>query len=225
MQQLFEASRCAVIANVGPLLEPTTKQQYTAKSVALPPQLFSHNDQQDQWHSLKGKNTSKSGWAGRVADALAASTATQQLSLNVSLAGQTLFQAGEQAVPYTMGASGPIRFNPTQSDTLSVARRQAFTNVANATYGTVYERGYADVQKRALQFAERVNGGARFVPAGQTCYGLSEHESRDSAAYGGTADRRPRPIADEPADLLRFDRRFRHARRSGRPAARLASVG
>src|SRR5262245_13933555 len=62
MRQLFEANRCAVIANVGPLLEPTTKQQYTAKSVALPPQLFSHNDQQDQWHSLKGKTTSKTGW-------------------------------------------------------------------------------------------------------------------------------------------------------------------
>ena len=31
-------------------------QQYQAKSVPLPPQLFSHNDQQDQWHALRGRN-------------------------------------------------------------------------------------------------------------------------------------------------------------------------
>jgi uncharacterized protein (DUF1501 family) len=170
MQQLFESARCAVIANVGPLLEPTTKQQYTAKSVALPPQLFSHNDQQDQWHSLKGKNQSKSGWAGRIADALAASTATQQLPLNVSLAGQSLFQAGEQAVPYTMGASGPVRFNPTQNDAISVGRRQAFANIVNASYGTIYERSFADVQKRALQFAESVNTALEVAPALTTVF-------------------------------------------------------
>ena len=46
------------------------KAQYQAKAVRLPPQLFSHNDQQDQWHSLKGEATLKSGWAGRIADAL-----------------------------------------------------------------------------------------------------------------------------------------------------------
>jgi uncharacterized protein (DUF1501 family) len=165
LQQLFEASRCAVIANVGPLLEPTTKSQYAAKSVALPPQLFSHNDQQDQWHSLKGKSPSKSGWAGRVADALAASTSSQQLSLNVSLAGQTLFQAGEQAVPYTMGPSGPVPFTSfAATDTFSVSRRQAFTNIANASYPTIYERGFADVQKRALQFADGVNSGLASAP-------------------------------------------------------------
>jgi uncharacterized protein (DUF1501 family) len=170
MQQLFESARCAVIANVGPLLEPTTKQQYSAKSVALPPQLFSHNDQQDQWHSLKGKNPSKTGWAGRIADALAASTSNQQLSLNVSLAGQSLFQAGDQAVPYTMGPSGPQQFLPTDTSALSVSRRQAFASVVNASYGTVYERGFADVQKRALQFAESVTAALNAFPTLSTAF-------------------------------------------------------
>ena len=36
---LFESARCAVMANVGPLIAPTTKAQYQAGSVPLPPQL------------------------------------------------------------------------------------------------------------------------------------------------------------------------------------------
>src|SRR5688500_15215287 len=65
---------CAIVANVGPLIVPTTKQQFHAQSVPLPPQLFSHNDQQDQWHSLKGRTISQTGWAGRLADALVGQT-------------------------------------------------------------------------------------------------------------------------------------------------------
>ena len=58
LQELFNAGRAAVVANVGPLITPTTKAQYqtaTTTGHALPPQLFSHNDQQDQWHSLRGR--------------------------------------------------------------------------------------------------------------------------------------------------------------------------
>ena len=57
VQSLFETGRCAVIANVGPLIEPVTLEQYQQGSVSLPPQLFSHNDQQDQWHTLRGRQT------------------------------------------------------------------------------------------------------------------------------------------------------------------------
>ncbi len=49
LQNLFENDRAAIVSNVGPLIEPTSKIQYQNKSVLLPPQLFSHNDQQDQW--------------------------------------------------------------------------------------------------------------------------------------------------------------------------------
>ena len=48
IQALFDSARVAFISNVGPLIEPTTKEQYVNGTVALPPRLFSHNDQQDQ---------------------------------------------------------------------------------------------------------------------------------------------------------------------------------
>ena len=43
---LFDGGRMAVLLNVGPRVVPTGKAQYTARSVPLPPKLFSHNDQQ-----------------------------------------------------------------------------------------------------------------------------------------------------------------------------------
>jgi uncharacterized protein (DUF1501 family) len=161
---LFESSRVAVVPNIGPLIAPTTKAQYQAGSVPLPPQLFSHNDQQDQWHSLRGKALSKTGWGGRVADALAAQTAGQQLAINISLAGQTLFQAGSVAVPYTMGATGAQTFSGFGTTGTALARRTAFENVVKANYGTVYERAFADVQRRAVQYADAVNNALAMAP-------------------------------------------------------------
>ena len=162
MQSLFSAQRAAVVANVGPLIRPTTKAQYQSPGWELPPQLFSHNDQQDQWHSLRGKALLKSGWGGRVADVLAAQTGSQQLPLNVSLAGQTYFQAGVNARPYVMGSSGATSFAGFGSSGINFARRQSFESVINAaatsTTNTVYERGFATVQQRAVQFADLVNG-------------------------------------------------------------------
>ena len=175
LRDLFQAGRAAVVANVGPLVRPTTKAQYqTAASTGhvLPPQLFSHNDQQDQWHSLRGRAILKSGWGGRVADVLNAQTGSQQLSLNVSLAGQTYFQAGEVARPYVMGAAGAATFSGFGAAGAGLARRNAFEAVVNASRSSsansVYERGFATVQQRAVQFADRVNGalsGARSFTA------------------------------------------------------------
>ena len=161
---LFESARCAVVANVGPLIAPTTRDQYAAGSVPLPPQLFSHNDQQGQWHSLRGKATSGSGWAGRIADVLASQVSGQQLALNISLSGNTLFQAGTVATPYVMGAAGATTFNGFGAAGPALARQTAFQNVVNASYGTVYERAFADVQKRAVKYASLVNDALAGAP-------------------------------------------------------------
>lgn len=161
LQSLFNTGRAAVVANVGPLLRPTTKQQYQTPGWDLPPQLFSHNDQQDQWHSLRGKSLIKTGWGGRVADALLAQTASQRLPLQVSLSGQTLFEAGVSARPYVMGSGGATNFAGQGASGIALARRQAFQAVVDASLGstsnTVYERAFANVQQRAVLFADRVN--------------------------------------------------------------------
>ena len=87
----------------------------------------------------------------------------QKLALNVSLAGQTLYQAGAVSVPYTIGPAGPTPF--LGLGTMGEADlRRAFESVANADYDTMYERAFATVQQRALEFGERVSTALAGAP-------------------------------------------------------------
>jgi uncharacterized protein (DUF1501 family) len=173
LQALFEQGQAAFVANVGPLIEPTTKAQYQAQSVRLPPQLFSHNDQQDQWHSLRGRTLSDTGWAGRMADLIRVNVASQQLATNVSLAGNTLFQSGGDTVAYSMGATGPTQFAGFGAAGFQLEQRRAFERIIHASYDSIYARGFAEVQRRAVEAADRVTTAIGQAPPLATVFPAS----------------------------------------------------
>jgi uncharacterized protein (DUF1501 family) len=162
LRELFEQGSAVFVANVGPLLAPTTKAQYEAHSVPLPPQLFSHNDQQDQWHGLRGQTLVDTGWAGRMADLIRVNVANQQLATNVSLNGNTLFMSGDDTVSYSMGTTGPLEFSGFTG--LGGEQRRAFERIIGANYGSIYARGFAEVQRRAVEAADRVTTAIAGAP-------------------------------------------------------------
>lgn len=178
VQTLFEQGRAAFVNNLGPLVEPTTKTDFFNKSVLLPPQLFSHNDQQDQWHSLKGATTSSTGWAGRIADLIRDRVAGQQLATNVSLHGSSLYQAADETIAYVMGSGGPIPFTGFSSSgdpaDLFFQQRLAFERVLGANYDTVYERGFAEIQERAVASVDLVNDALALAPTLNTVFPQSD---------------------------------------------------
>src|SRR5882757_3977112 len=105
LQSLFANGQAALLANVGTLVYPTTKAQYQASSVPLPPQLFSHSDQQVQWqHSVPDKPTS-TGWGGRIADLLYAFNSSNDISMSISLAGKNTFEVGNIVSQYAISTS------------------------------------------------------------------------------------------------------------------------
>jgi len=178
IQALFEQGRAAFVANVGPFVEPTTKTDYFNKSVLLPPQLFSHNDQQDQWQSLKGANVSSTGWAGRIADLIRSNVANQQLATNVSLFGNSLFQSADDTIAYVMGNTGPTSFtgfsNSGDPNDLFYQQRLAFERVLNAQYDTIYERGFAEIQRRAVETIDLVSSALEQAPVLTTAFPQSQ---------------------------------------------------
>jgi len=95
IHNLFGSGRAALLANVGTLVEPTTRTQYQAGTVKLPRQLFSHNDQQVQWQSSVPDRPFTSGWGGRAADLINALNENNQVSMSVSLNGFNNFQVGD----------------------------------------------------------------------------------------------------------------------------------
>ena len=80
----------AVLANVGTLVQPTTKAQYqTYKN--LPSNLYSHSDQQDQWQSAQLSGAQTAGWAGKVADSIQGTYNTSaQFPPILSISGNTV---------------------------------------------------------------------------------------------------------------------------------------
>jgi uncharacterized protein (DUF1501 family) len=158
LARLFDAGELAVVANVGPLVRPTTKAEVLARSAALPPQLFSHNDQQDQWSSLKGQQDLQTGWAGRAADALEASVAAQQLPSNLSLAGSQLLQIGQRTLPYTVTTQGAANyFVLSPGAGLYAERRAMFERLLALRGNSPIQRAFAAVNQRALATADRVS--------------------------------------------------------------------
>jgi len=54
-----------------------------------------------------------------------------------------------------MGATGPLAFQGFAG--LGGEQRRAFERIINATYDSIYARGFAEVQRRAVEAADRVN--------------------------------------------------------------------
>lgn len=107
LQALFNNGKMAAVFNVGTLVYPLTKAQYTANNPARPPQLFSHSDQVTQWQTSIPDQPASTGWGGRCADVLdSANGVPAPLSLCVSLAGSNTFEVGGVVQQYAVSTSG-----------------------------------------------------------------------------------------------------------------------
>ena len=104
LKSIWDAGRLAVVANVGPLIVPTTKIQYNNLSVPLPPKLFSHNDQQSVWQASSPEGA-RAGWGGRIGDLLASQNANTVFTCN-SVSGAAVFIAGQSTVAYQVSTTG-----------------------------------------------------------------------------------------------------------------------
>ena len=106
---LFDQQKCAIVSNVGPLIQPTTRAQFQTPGYPLPPKLFSHNDQQSVWQSSAPEGA-KYGWGGRIGDLLASQNGNSIFTC-LNVAGNAVFLSGQQAQPFQLDATqGAVGF-------------------------------------------------------------------------------------------------------------------
>jgi uncharacterized protein (DUF1501 family) len=67
LQTLWNDLKLSIVCNVGPLVQPITREQYLG-GAPRPYQLFSHSDQVAQWQTAIADRVGQSGWGGRTAD-------------------------------------------------------------------------------------------------------------------------------------------------------------
>ena len=106
LHSLFEQGDAAIVGNVGPLLLPIDSAALDTQLNSLPPHLFSHNDQQSTWMSFAPEGA-QIGWGGMFGDAAAAVGANREPAFSqVSLAGNTVFLAGDTVGSYELEVDG-----------------------------------------------------------------------------------------------------------------------
>lgn len=168
LQELFNGlggdagkRRAAFVANVGTLIQPTTKAQYLAETVPLPRALFSHSDQIDQWQTSVPQGMSElTGWAGRAADVLHALANTGQTAMGISLAGNNLFQVGNTVRQFVITADGALTLagpnTDVSSDPLNPLRLKnaAQKSLVAQHYAGLMAESFAQLTKTSLDAQE-----------------------------------------------------------------------
>jgi uncharacterized protein (DUF1501 family) len=163
LQTLFNTDRrLAVIANVGPLVVPTTKEQYNQPSHPRPPRLFSHNDQQSMWQTMMPEGATL-GWGGRMADQLAASNSSTAFTA-ISAAGNAVWLSGQQVRQYQVSGMGAQRLGSDNNNRVydSSAVATALTNIVGSAQGShVLEADVAAIAARSIAAESTLRGALR----------------------------------------------------------------
>jgi uncharacterized protein (DUF1501 family) len=144
LNDLWGQGKLAVVCNVGPLMEPTTRNAYINRNVRLPLNLFSHSDQQNEWQTSIANNQLiqvGGGWGGRIADNTATMNGTTFPPIT-SVAGTPVFVAGNVEQPLAI-APAPTALNtalrldgfpnPPDNDARYIAMAQLLTQSKNLT--------------------------------------------------------------------------------------------
>ncbi len=146
---IFNAGKLAVMLNVGTLVQPTTKLQYNNKSVALPPKLFSHNDQQSVWQSSAPEGAA-SGWGGRIGDLMQSGNGNATFTC-VNVSGNAVFMSGNSAVQYQVSTNGSVPFTGLKAPLFgSAACSDALRALVTQSSAHLLENEYTRLTRRAI---------------------------------------------------------------------------
>ena len=151
LQNYFNTGKAAFIANTGALVAPVTKQQFYDGDVALPLGLYSHSDQAMHWQTGFPHARAATGWAGRISDMLQSTNANQNISMNISMSGTNLLQSGNETVEFSISPySSELGIYDDNNDWLvNSIRKQAITNMVDATYQDIFFQTYKNKVKTA----------------------------------------------------------------------------
>ena len=161
IKTLFDQGSLAVVANVGPLVEPLTRTTYQNGTGKRPLQLFSHSDQIGLWQSAVANSVVQTGWGGRIADKTAALNAGASFPQVTSIAGVSLFVTSANSRPLAIGDSNtslanvlPFSDPPGGSGftaAQNTARRTALDQLRTLDQGFKLVKVASDTRSSALQ--------------------------------------------------------------------------
>lgn len=165
LRQLFAAGKMAVALNVGTLVEPTTKIQFTNRTVKLPPKLFSHNDQQSFFQASNPEGAT-SGWGGRIGDVFQNGNGTAALTC-INTSGNAIYLSGRTAIQYAVGTGGPVALlNNSKTLYGSSSALDALRSVMTTESSYAMATEHARISKRAFDVQAQLSSALAGAPSG-----------------------------------------------------------
>jgi uncharacterized protein (DUF1501 family) len=162
LKPLFDSGRLGVLLNIGTLIQPTTLAQYKAGSVALPPKLFSHNDQQSFWQSSLPEGAT-SGWGGRLGDLFLSGNGSSTFTC-INVSGNAVFMSGQNAVQYQVGPNGAVTLQGINSPLYgSQACSTLLRSLISATSNNLIEDAHATIMRRSLSANSQITSALKGV--------------------------------------------------------------
>jgi uncharacterized protein (DUF1501 family) len=164
---LYESGKATFVANVGSLIEPTDKADYTAKR-SLPLGMFSHSDFIQHWQTSVPQSRSQvTGWAGRMADMLTdTSNDNPNISMNIALNSLNILQTGSTVSPYVIDSGGATTLYGYSHSTGNVANKiytQATDGLLSQTYNDLLEQAFSDRRRGSIDGAASFNSAVSGV--------------------------------------------------------------
>ncbi|MEO8198666.1 MAG: DUF1501 domain-containing protein, partial [Thermoanaerobaculia bacterium] len=155
LKALFDQGKLAVVPNVGPLTQPTTKAQYRANAAFRPYQLFSHSDQVSSWMAPRSDMKTTVGWGGLTADAVASLNTGTSFPPVCSLAGNNQFNIGQltkplSAAPAPTALNAIFPLNGFANNAIDNARKSAFNTLRTFDTGVPLVKATHDITQQAL---------------------------------------------------------------------------
>lgn len=164
IKALFDQKKAAIVANVGMLVRPISRDEYRQRSVPLPNNLFSHSDQQVQWQCSATDGNALNGWAGRAADSLAALNTNKSYS-TVSLAGNTIFLAGRETKPALINPGAPPSLSGFSAAAEQQARLRAYQEMLASDQGYLLVQAGSQITAEGLRISSLLSTVLSSSPA------------------------------------------------------------
>ena len=206
-------------------IRPRNCNSRTARS-PMPPQLFSHNDQQSQWQTSRPDDANANGWGGRIADLLYAQ--------NAGAAADEHHRIRHEPVPARQRRQS-IRHRPVRRDRDELSRRRAGNvdhrrrsdrrrcrRVQRADrVGHAEPRARTRIRRCATRIDRELQAGQRRAAIGAAAdHAIPRHRSRQPARDGGETHQRAQRARHVAPGVFRFRRQLRHAQRPDRQPER-----
>ena len=166
---LFRQNRACVVANVGPLVQPVSKSEWDAGTKPVPPNLFSHSDQQSQWQIGTVDTAVRTGWGGRLVDLFQAQNSTAIASC-ISTAGRSTFLGGQVATGFSISASGRFGFDFYESDAATDPVSVAFREILGTPRAHLFEQAFVDTMKGSIETQRLFNQAINQAPPLATAF-------------------------------------------------------